>query len=37
MNEDELLELLCKVWHREVSADDAFDEINSNMTFDTEL
>ena len=27
MSKDKLHELLCQLWHRDISADDAFDEL----------
>ena len=27
MSKDKLRELLCQLWHRDISADDAFDEL----------
>ena len=37
MSKDKLHELLCHLWHRDISADDAFDELEDLINRITEL
>jgi len=37
MSKDKLHELLCQVWHREISADDAFDALEDLINRITQL
>jgi hypothetical protein len=37
MSKDKLHELLCQLWHRDISADDAFDELEELINHNKRL